>query len=138
MTAEPIVTEAESILAAAADSLLGIRPGECLFCYVIRMLPLGCTGLRFARHYRDVRAPRAVALEKRLGQKGAFCDCEIFLNGWTLADQFVIPEQEFEDETGEIVIEDATWPEPLPGCFGARAGSTQPCELWRTQRRRRW
>ncbi|WP_425464517.1 DUF2695 domain-containing protein [Nocardioides eburneiflavus] len=36
-----------------------------------------CTTLRFATRYRDLRAPRAVGLERRLGDRGGFCDCEI-------------------------------------------------------------
>jgi hypothetical protein len=60
------------------------KPGECLHCYVYRMLEFGCTGLRWARRYRDLRAPRATALDRRLMSKGAGCDCEIFMNGWSL------------------------------------------------------
>lgn len=137
MTAQPIVAQAERIVAEAAHALLHIHPRECLLCYVWRMLPvLHCTGLRLARHYRDERAPKAFALEKRLGGRGAFCDCEIFLNGWTLADPFVIPEKwHIDPESGDVVFEDESWPDPLPDCSGVRAGSTQPCELWRVRRR---
>jgi hypothetical protein len=60
------------------------RPGEWLHCYVYRMLEFGCTGLRWAQRYRDLRAPRATALRRRLMSKGAGCDCEIFMNGWSL------------------------------------------------------
>lgn len=139
MPAQPVVAEAERIVAEAAHSLLHIRHRECLFCYVWRMLPvLHCMGLRLSRHYRDERAPSAVALEKRLGQKGAFCDCEIFLNGWTLAERVVIPGQwHIDPETGEDFFQDESWPDPLPDCTGVRAGSTQPCDVWQPQRRRR-
>lgn len=138
MTAQPIVDEAERIVAEAARALLHIRFRECLFCYVWRMLPvLRCTGLRLARHYRNERAPRAVGLERRLGQRGAFCDCEIFLNGWTLSDEIVIPEQWITDPaTGVETYQEEQWPDPLPDCHEVRAGSTQPCGLWRPQRRR--
>jgi len=60
------------------------KPRECLHCYVYRMLEFGCTGLRWAKRYRDLRAPRATALDRRLMSKGAVCDCEIFMNGWSL------------------------------------------------------
>ena len=60
------------------------KPGECLHCYVFRMLEFGCTGLRWATRYRDLKAPRATALGERLMSKGAGCDCEIFTNGWSL------------------------------------------------------
>jgi hypothetical protein len=33
------------------------KPGECLHCYVYRMLEFGCTGLRWAKRYRDLRRP---------------------------------------------------------------------------------
>ncbi|MDX6357453.1 MAG: hypothetical protein QOH37_507 [Nocardioidaceae bacterium] len=45
---------------------------ECLYCYVARMLDehgRDCT-LRWAGHYRDLRAPRATTLERRLGSMG--------------------------------------------------------------------
>jgi Protein of unknown function (DUF2695) len=60
------------------------KTGECLHCYVYRMLEFGCTGLRWAQRYRDLRAPRATAFRRRLMSKGAGCDCEIFMNGWSL------------------------------------------------------
>jgi len=45
---------------------------------------------------RDVTAPRATALEQRLGDLGGFCDCEIFLNGDTPAAELWTPEREIE------------------------------------------
>lgn len=36
-------------------------PGECLVCYVVRMLDFGCKGHRWLERYRDLRAPRATA-----------------------------------------------------------------------------
>jgi hypothetical protein len=78
--------QAELILAETARRLLPVRDGECLFCYVARMLDEhGCDStLRFARHYRDQRVPRATAVERRMGSMGGFCDCEILLNGMML------------------------------------------------------
>ena len=32
------------------------KPGECLHCYVY-LLEFGCTGLRWAKRYRDLRRP---------------------------------------------------------------------------------
>jgi hypothetical protein len=55
------------------------KPGECLHCYGYRMLEFGCTGLRWAVRYRDLKPPRATALAGRLMSKGAGCDCEIGL-----------------------------------------------------------
>ena len=39
------------------------KPSECLHCYVYRMLEFGCTGLRWAQRYRDLKhhGPRPCA-----------------------------------------------------------------------------
>jgi len=66
------------------------KPRECLHCYVYRMLEFGCTGLRWAKRYRDLRAPQATALDRRLMSKGAGCDCEIFMNGWSLRREYQV------------------------------------------------
>jgi hypothetical protein len=103
------------------------KPGECLNCYVYRMLEFGCTGLRWAKRYRDLRARRATALDRRLMSRGAGCDCEIFLNGWNLRPEYQVYDPESEEYE---------YPEELPECKGIRAGSVQPCGLWVVQRRR--
>ena len=120
--------EAEELVRAVAASLtVPGRDGECLLCFVARMLDdFGCdTTLRFAKHYRDLRAPRATALEARLGRIGGFCDCEIFMNGMTLAEHHLE-----RDETGE-----SRAPERLPICVGVRRGSTRGCANWVRQGR---
>jgi hypothetical protein len=63
---------------------MSTHPGECVLCYVHRMVTaFGCDGtLRWALRWRDRRAPRAVRLEARLTARGAHCDCELFSNGW--------------------------------------------------------
>ena len=100
--------------------------GECMHCYVYRMLEFGCTGLRWAERYRNLRAPRATALHRRLMSKGAGCDCEIFMNGWSLRRTY----QLWDPETEEY-----SYPEELPACQGVRAGSVQPCGLLTTHYR---
>ena len=100
------------------------KPTECLHCYVYRMLDFGCTGLRWATRYRDLRAPRATALDKRLISKGAGCDCEIFMNGWSLRREY----QRYDSEAEEYI-----YPEDLPPCRGVRSGSIQPCSLWKVR-----
>ncbi len=97
------------------------QPRECLHCYVYRMLEFGCTGLRWATRYRDLKAPRATALSERLMSKGAGCDCEIFMNGWSLQRTY----QVWDPETEEY-----DYPDELPACKGVRAGSIQPCGIW--------
>jgi hypothetical protein len=78
--------DAETFVRELADELTSVRPGECVFCYVVRMLDaFGCDNtLRWAARFRDLAAPRATALESRLWAMGGFCDCEIFLNGVTV------------------------------------------------------
>ena len=105
------------------------KHGECLHCYVYRMLEFGCTGLRWATRYRDLKAPRATALSGRLMSKGAGCDCEIFMNSWSLRHTYQVWDPEAEEYD---------YPEELPGCQGVRAGSIQPCGLWTVQDRRWW
>ncbi len=86
-----VVLAAESWLRDRAHGLTEPDGAECLFCFVARMLgEHGCdTTLRWATRYRDLRAPRATALENRLFRMGGFCDCEIFLNGMMLAPRLV-------------------------------------------------
>ncbi len=112
---------AEGIVRSLAVRLTHPRAGECLLCFVARMLEdFGCDDtLRFARGYRDLRAPRASALEDRLGRMGGFCDCEIFLNAMTLA-----PQLRRYDAYGDEL-------EAAPrSCRGVRRGSTQGCANW--------
>ena len=137
MDTESLVTETERELRILSTALTEPHDGECLLCYVHRMLEYGCTGLRWAVRYRDLRAPRATALEARLGRKGGYCDCEIFLNGYEPAQELWTPEREYEED-GVSCTDDAKWPEQLPACRRVRAGSTQGCTLWVRQRRDGW
>ena len=93
------------------------------------MLEFGCTGLRWATHFRDLRASRATALEGRLLSMGAGCDCEIFYNAYTYRPPFL----EYDRESGGY-----DFPEVPPACRGVRPGSTQPCELWVRRRPGQW
>ena len=120
MTAADDATRAEWALRDVLAELTDPLEGECLFCYVYRMLEFGCPPdrLTWARRWRDAHAPRATRLERRLGALGAFCDCEIFLNVWRPRDLVL-------DENG-----DYAYPPVMPACRGVRRGSTQPCWLW--------
>jgi hypothetical protein len=136
---EPSIdTEVEAWLRGVASDLTDPRPRECLMCFVRRMLgEFGCrTTLRFALRYRDLRAPRAVGLERRLGDKGGFCDCEIFINGWSAARHLWTPEVVVERDGWREVLEEPEPPASMPECLGVRLGSTQPCALWEARRRR--
>jgi hypothetical protein len=126
MTAEPElapVLHIERELRHLSVLITQPEPSECLHCYVYRMLEFGCTGLRWAKRYRDLRAPRATALERHLMSKGAGCDCEIFMNGWSLRRKYQVYDPDAEEYD---------YPQELPECQGVRAGSVQPCGLWTT------
>lgn len=106
----------------ATQLLVSPRP-ECLLCYVQRMLDqFDCDNtLRFAAGWRDQQVPSATALESRLQSRGGFCDCEIFLNGWTVA---------VEHCRADALTGEAEPPATMPGCLGVGARSSQPCSLW--------
>ena len=138
MSAEPIDLEAERLVRDVAAALLAIAPGECLCCFVGRMLDqFGCDcTLRFAKRYRDAKAPLATAMERRLGDVGGFCDCEIFLNGWMLHQRFWTAAPE-ADVDGLGADGDLSEPVELPPCGKVRRGSVRPCGNWVRQRRGR-
>lgn len=124
---------------------------ECVLCYADRQLEsFGCDGtLRFAKLYRDVRAPRAFAFEKRLASMGACCcDCELFLNAYrplySVWESFCRDLQhELDVEAPEMqnndqMLESSALTEGreiriIPPCKGVRKGSTQPCMIWERQ-----
>lgn len=124
-----VADEAELYLKTLADPRSEPTSRECVACYTARMLDLfGCdTTLRWARRFRDLRSPTATGLERRLGGVGGFCDCEIFLNGWTLVR---------ECRVRDVHTDELTDPDELPDCAGVRRTSTQPCANWERLRRR--
>ena len=130
MSENAVVDEVEEFLRGRSRELTTPRPGECLACFVARMLrSFGCdTTLRWAQEFRDQRAPKATALERRLEDMGGFCDCEIFLNGISMVDRLLA--------TNPATGEPERWPQQLPSCEGVRLGSTRWCGVW--ERVRRW
>ena len=131
------VTEIERWLREVSVDMTTPRDGECLLCFMVRQLDeLGCdTTLRFAQRYRDLRVPRATALERRLEQVGGFCDCEVFMNGYTLDRRWWTPEKEIDTGDGWVEVIDAQPPDPMPSCQGVGPRTIQPCALWVRQRR---
>ena len=134
-----IVEKLERELGAASALLTSPRQGECLLCYAYRMTTsFGCDNtLRWAKLWRDLRAPRATAMERQLGSRGGYCDCEIFMNGWTAASTLTRTDPESEDEDEED-DEEEIWPDPMPSCNGIPPKSTQPCSLWSQRQRGPW
>ena len=135
-----IADEAEHYLGGPLEGWLAPQPGECLACYLERALePSGCDGrLRYAELYRDLAAPRATALLRRLEASGGYCDCEVLCNAMQPAWHLWSTSREIEVDGRTIVLE-AEPPESMPPCTGVRRGSTQPCRNWhRMARPRRW
>ena len=112
------------------DDLPSPNDGECVLCYIARMLQShGCdTTLRWTRRWRDARLPRATGLERRFEARGGYCDCEVVMNGWTL--------QSAVDDPGEDDV--AAGALEFPSCPGVSATSSRPCDLWEPVRRARW
>lgn len=130
MTEMTVADEAELYLRAVADPRSQPGEHECLVCYVGRMLDaFGCDStLRWATRFRDLRSPTATGLVRRLGGVGGFCDCEIFVNGYTLARELLVR---------DVHTDELEAPEQPPDCAGVRRTSTQPCANWE-RRRRDW
>jgi len=106
MSETRIDQEAELLVRSLAVRLTDPTTDECLLCFIARMLDeFGCDcTLRFALRYRDLRAPPATGLADRLGRVGGFCDCEVFLNGYRMAERLLEydadGEAEWPDDAG--------------------------------------
>ncbi|MFN8195989.1 MAG: DUF2695 domain-containing protein [Nocardioidaceae bacterium] len=127
---------AEQLVRELAEGLTAPRAGECFLCFVARMLDeFGCDGtLRFARRFRDRRAPRATALERRVGRRGGFCDCEIFLNAFHVCHRLRPPPPDVDGS----VMPHVRPRRETPPCAGVRRGSTRPCDHWEEVPRGDW
>ena len=112
---------------APADEITTPDDDECVLCFTFAMYRrFGCDGsLRWVRRWRDVLRPRATGLERRMGSRGGYCDCEVFFNGWDL-----LPELMVRDAAGDL-----DWPPVMPACAGVGPRSSQPCSLWEPRRR---
>jgi hypothetical protein len=124
--------EAERYLRQLSAEWVRPEQGECLTCFVDRMLHrFGCDGtLRFALFFRDQRAPAAAALEQTLGDAGGYCDCEVLMNAVEPAAHLSTPERWEVDAGGREVYIEAAEPTVTPDCLRVPAGSTQPCANW--------
>ncbi|GAA4194681.1 hypothetical protein GCM10022219_18350 [Microbacterium oryzae] len=137
MDTKNIGEEAEALVRRIDDDLTTPHDGECLVCFLSRMVAeFGCDGThRFARRFRDLRVPRATGLEMRLARKGGYCDCEVLFNAYEPARHLWTPEHTILDEDGEEVLVEAEEPQLIPACAGIPRGSAQPCRNWEAQRR---
>jgi hypothetical protein len=105
----------EADLIALSGVLTEPAERECLRCFLLRMLnEFGCDGThRWAIRWRELRAPRARGLLRRLADLGGCCDCEVLLN--------VFPDY---PDTGRL----------LPCAGQPQPGSAVPCNLDRLRR----
>ncbi len=113
------------------------RAGECVVCFVDRMTrAYGCAGrLLWAGIWRAGCAPRATALERRLGQKGGYCDCEVLMNAYVRRE---LLHARLGGGWGSWTEEDERLEQDPPACLGVRKGSTQACECRYGRRRGSW
>ncbi len=122
-----LIAGMEGELKELSGALTTPRPRECLVCYVLRMLEYGCHGQYWLKRYRDLRAPRATALERRISRMGGYCDCEMLMNAF-----HPNPWGVRAGGDGDLAFES------MPGCLGVRGGSTRPCLLWVDRNAVRW
>jgi hypothetical protein len=116
MTGDNIAAAIEAELMELSGLLTEPRECECLRCYLLRMIyEFGCDGThRWTVRWRDIRAPQARGLVRRLQRLGGCCcDCEVLLN--------VYPDYPQTDA-------------PLPCSGQAEPGSSAPCSLRRLRR----
>jgi hypothetical protein len=140
-----IIDESEGELGVLSELCTAPGLGECLLCYVYRLsADPGCDGtLRWAQRWRDLRAPRAKALERQLAAAGGYCDCEIFMNGWTASSTITRTHPQtgpsaYDEDDDVNEDEDEIWPDPMPSCNGVPPRSTESCSLWSPRQRGPW
>ncbi len=144
-----IADEADHYLRGLATSWLAPAARECLVCYLQRMLlAFGCADtLRFVRHYRDIRTPRATTLERRLLARGGRCDCRVLLEVYTPARPLrlpglaIAPDLEARADAAADAAADGAvdaGPAELRACATVGHGSAQPCAHWRRVRFGGW
>jgi len=77
------ITALERELAGLSSTLTAVRTGECLYCYLVRMLSeFGCVGgHRFSQGWIAAQPRRMPALLRWLKDNGGCCcDCEVVMN----------------------------------------------------------
>lgn len=126
MSETSVAAEAERYLQAVVEA--GPQEGECLVCFVTRMIEEhGCdTTYLWARRFRDLRSPTATGLEKRYWQRQLTCDC-LLLRAHRLVRALMVR---------DVHTDDLEPPVRLPTCAGVRRTSTQACANW--ERVRPW
>lgn len=103
------VDEAERLVAALAEEWTNPN-GECLACYLIRMLEeFGCDGtLRWTRRWRDCEAPADKNLLRRFKARTLHYDSDVMIN--------IVPDV-IPDDDGRLP--------PCAECQAHRAGREQ-------------
>lgn len=121
------------ITRAVLDPVTGAspRPGECLACFLHRMLAgRPCVGtFVWTDHYRVSRARRAVSLVDRLRSRGAACDCSVVDVVWWPSPR---ARGSGPGETGHLT---STGPVAVPSlCGGEQTRPSQACDNWAARR----
>lgn len=73
---------AEEFLRELSKQLTAPAAGECLLCYLCRVIgEFGCNGtLRWSMCWREAQPQRPRAFQRRLERQGGYCDCEVIMN----------------------------------------------------------
>ena len=81
-TKPSIADEADDYLRTVAAEPEDPRRGECLRCYVRRMVSRrGCDGRhRWVGRWQREKPEPTPGLRSRLERRGGYCDCEVVLN----------------------------------------------------------
>jgi hypothetical protein len=95
------------------------QEGECLVCFVARMLDdHGCDAtLLWSDRFREARSPTATGLEKRYAVP---CDCHV------VASHRLVRTLMLRD----VHTDELEMPPRLPTCAGVRRTNTRPCANW--------
>ena len=101
------------------------QEGECLVCFVVRMLgDVPCDSTRtWAHRFRELRSPTAAGLERRYPQP---CDCRV-LGAYRLVRELMLR---------DLHTDELEAPPRPPACAGVGRTSTHPCRNWERVPRR--
>lgn len=109
-------------------------PGECLPCYVDRVLtPGGCGSFSALEGYLGGEVDPD-ALARAMKGYDIWCACDIFERVFRLRSEYwlasAVDRLRGLEDTGDALLihDEVPWPTPLPDCRGRRGG--EACDLW--------
>lgn len=104
--------------------------GECICCYVYRLVGSGCHGDRFIVEYLRQIAPDQMQLRGAIRDMDALCDCELGMRAYTFrSGRVTAPNDEREkwESVGLLWVDHYTM---TPRCEGVERGALTPCPVW--------